>query len=198
MKKTKTPSIFTDREEPMVTRGSFTRTPAVLPLPGLGRMEFLSSLLVKAPPTVFDNDAMAVVLRVLWKNHVQKYFILDLVLFIAFFILWIVLVDVNSSGSESVSASAKLGVAMAVFILNSVFAAKEMVQSGYGRRPGYIRSKWNLVDLLSIGCVWYYTVTACFIDRVEPGREPLAVITSLVRNCKHFVTCPGLAWLGLT
>jgi len=62
----KTPSSVTEREAPVASRGYFVRTPAVLPLPGLGTVDFLSSLLVKAPPTVFDNDAMAVVLRVLW------------------------------------------------------------------------------------------------------------------------------------
>lgn len=39
--------------------GNVARTPAVLPLPGLGTMEFLSALVGNAPAEAFDNDAMA-------------------------------------------------------------------------------------------------------------------------------------------
>ena len=197
-KKGKTPSIFTDREEPLVTRGSFTRTPAVLPLPGMGRMDFLSSLLVNAPPTVFDNDAMAVVLRVLWKNHIQKYFIFDLILYITFFILWIVLVDFNSARSEPVSLFSVQLVASAVFIFNALFAVKELVQSDFGRRPGYITSMWNLVDLISIGCVFYYTVTACLIEEevLTVVSDPLAVVTSLLLTVKFISYLRGISDTG--
>ena len=177
----KTPSIFTDREEPLVSKGTFMRTPAILPLPGLGRMEFLSCLLVRAPPTVFDNNAMAAVLRILWKNHIQKYFILDLLLYLAFFILWVVLVDTIFSGDSSARSGAfKLSVASIVFCLNSLFAVKELIQSDFGRRPGYITSKWNIIDLLCIVCVWWYILSTCFVGWLEDGSEPLAVITSLL------------------
>lgn len=195
----KTPSIFTEREEPKISRGSFTRTPAVLPLPGMGRMDFLSSLLVNAPPTVFDNDAMAVVLRVLWKNHIQKYFIFDLVLYITFFILWIVLIDFNSARSEPVSQISVQIVSAVVFILNALFAVKELVQSDFGRRPGYITSIWNLVDLLSIGCVFYYTTTACFVqvDALTVVSDPLAVVTSLLLTVKLISYLRGISDTGM-
>ena len=198
VKRIKTPSIFTDKEEPKVTRGSFTRTPAVLPLPGLGRMDFLSSLLVNAPPTVFDNDAMAVVLRVLWKNHIQKYFILDLIFYITFFILWIVLVDFSSARSEPVSQTSIQVVASVVFAFNSLFAVKELVQSDFGRRPGYITSIWNLVDLLSICCVFYYTTTACFLqmDSLTVISDPLAVVTSLLLTVKLISYLRGISDTG--
>jgi len=203
----KTPSSVTEREAPVASRGYFVRTPAVLPLPGLGTVDFLSSLLVKAPPTVFDNDAMAVVLRVLWnvcrsqtfgsllflsvfnrshhlfagcfQNHIKKYFILDLSLYIIFFVLWIFIVDRKTSSPDATDSTV-IGAAAVVFLLNSLFAVKELVQSDYGRRSRYITSLWNIIDLLSIACVWYYTATACFINQLKSGREPLAVITSLL------------------
>lgn len=172
-----------DKEAPVVTCGSVMRTPAVLPLPNLGSMQFLSSLIFKAPPTVFDNDAMAVVLRVLWKNHIQKYFILDLILYLIFFSLWIVLVDSKSSGTDARSAAFEMAIAITVFALNTLFALKELVQSDWGRRPGYMHSKWNVIDLLSIGCVWYYVVAGCFLSNfteLQSALDPLAVITSLL------------------
>ena len=171
----------------MISRGHVMRTPAVLPLPGLGSMQFLSSLLDKAPATVFDNDAMAVVLRVLWKTEVRKYFILDLTLYVVFYILWILLVDAKSAQSDETSASYTLGVAVAVFSLSILFAVKELVQSDYGRRPEYLRSIWNIIDLLSIGCVWFYIVAGCFVDAWREGLEPLAVVTSLLLTAVSFM-----------
>lgn len=188
-----------DKEEPTVTAGSVMRTPAVLPLPGLGSMQFLSSLLVKAPPTVFDNDAMALILRVLWKNHIQKYFIFDLILYIIFFCCWIVLVDAKASGPNSKGVEFELGIGISVFVLNAVFAAKEMVQSDWGRRPGYIKSKWNIIDLLSIGCVWYYVVAGCFLadlSELQTALDPLAVITSLLLTAKLIAYLRGISDTG--
>lgn len=180
------PSLFTESEEPL-SRGTTFRTPAVLPLPGLGRMQFLSFLLVKAPPTVFDNDAMAIVLRVLWRDHIRKWFILDFTLYAIFYVSWILLVDsisVNSLDSGLSSEDRKLYVlivAVTTFTLNTLFALKELVQSDYGRRSGYIKSTWNQIDLLSIVCVWLVsstvTVSAGFF---ESARGPLAVITTLL------------------
>jgi hypothetical protein len=172
-------------EDTMITSGSVIRTPAVLPLPGLGSMQFLSSLLVKAPPTVFDNEAMALVLRVLWKNHIQKYFILDLTLYLIFFSLWIILVDSKSSASNQNprADTFQMAISIAVFSLNSLFALKELVQSDWGRRQGYICSKWNIIDLLCIGCVWYYVIAGSFLMDVadlQSALDPLAVITSLL------------------
>jgi hypothetical protein len=63
------------------------RVPAVLPLPGLGSLKFLSSLLYKVPPTAFDNDAMGLVLRVMWVHYIKKYFLFDLILYLFYFAL---------------------------------------------------------------------------------------------------------------
>ena len=43
-------------------KGRLFRTPAVLPLPGLGKMRFLGALIDNTPPSVVDNDAMGLVL----------------------------------------------------------------------------------------------------------------------------------------
>jgi hypothetical protein len=178
--KGKLPMRSMERVESVVSRGHVVRTPAVLPLPGLGSMRFLSSLLAKAPATVFDNDAMAVVLRVLWKTEIQKYFILDLIVYAVFFTLWILLVDAKSSQTDAAGASFTLGIAITVLILNTAFAVKELVQSDYGRRAEYIRSIWNIIDLLSIGCVSSYIVAGFWVDESRAGLEPLAVVTSLL------------------
>lgn len=176
-----TPSISTDREKSLLQTGSFVRVPAVLPLPGLGRMQFLSSLLFKAPPTAFDNNAMAVVLRILWKNHIQKYFILDFIIYMLFYILWIVLVDISLSVDSDIrTGTFKMAIAILTFLLNVLFATKEMIQSDFGRQPQYLNSKWNIVDLLSMGCVWCYIIATCFLGSLSSGWQPLAVVTSLL------------------
>jgi hypothetical protein len=66
----------------VITRRGTMRTPAVLPIPGLGDMGFLRSLLVHAPTEAFNNDAIALALRVLWEDHIRKYFYLDCVVFL--------------------------------------------------------------------------------------------------------------------
>ncbi|CAB9511665.1 WD domain, G-beta repeat [Seminavis robusta] len=191
--------LTNEKAEGVISRGTVMRIPAVLPLPGLGTMQFLSSLIEKAPPTVFDNDAIAIVLRVLWKNHIQKYFILDLITYTTFFVLWIVLVDKKSGTTEEENEGTAMGtmaVAISVLILNTLFAVKELVQSDYGRRPGYIRSVWNIVDLLAISCVWYYVVVGCFIDELSPGLEPLAVVTSLLLTVRLVAYLRGISDTG--
>lgn len=180
-------SLFTDMEE-NITKGCSLRTPAVLPLPGLGRMDFLQKLLVNAPPTVFDNLSMAVVLRVLWKDHIRKWFVLDFTLYAIFYVLWILLVDATSTTilASSLGMSAEdrklyvLIVSAFTLVFNTLFAIKELVQSDYGRRRGYIKSAWNVIDLLSIACVAFYAVAVGFLDYFEHEREPLAVITTLL------------------
>lgn len=116
--------------------GTLTKTAAVLPFPGLGTMSFLSALVSKAPATAFDNEAMALVLRVMWQNHIRKYFIIDTIFFFSYFFLWIFLIDSRSSATvnpSSASMSEKI-VAITILALNTLFFVKEVVQSDLGRR----------------------------------------------------------------
>jgi hypothetical protein len=154
----------------------------VLPLPNLGTMKFLSALLLKAPPTVFDNEAMGLVLRVMWQNHIRKYFIVDTIIFLLYFILWIILVDSTSASStelSSVSVPQRV-VAVIIMVLNSVYTAKELIQSDLGRRSGYFWSLYNYVDILSIIFVYAYTIPAGLRGGVGEGLVPLAVLTTLL------------------
>lgn len=154
----------------------------MLPLPNLGSMKFLSALLLKAPPTAFDNEAMGLVLRVMWQNHIRKYFIVDTIIFLLYFILWIVLVDSTSASStelSSVSVPQRV-VAVIIMVLNSVYAAKELIQSDLGRRSGYFWSLYNYVDILSIIFVYAYTIPAGLRGGIGEGLVPLAVLTTLL------------------
>lgn len=154
-----------------------TRTPAVLPLPFLGTMEFLSSIIVKLPATAFNNEAMALVLRVMWRRHIRRYFFIDAIVFIIFACLWILLIERTSSttSTSTVLDRRERVVCVLVIVMNSLFAAKEAIQSDFGRRPGYLRSVWNLVDLLSIPCVYIYGLITLLSSDVVPELVPLAV-----------------------
>ena len=163
-----------------------TRTPAVLPLPGLGTMDFLSSLVLKAPATAFENESMALVLRVMWHNHIKKYFIIDTILFLAYFILWIVLVDAMTTSetekfpADSNSRGVERIVAIVTMTLNSVYGVKELVQSDLGRRSGYFLSMYNFVDISSILFVYVYGISTFVRKTLAESLVPLAVLTTLL------------------
>jgi hypothetical protein len=155
--------------------------------PGLGEMDFLASLLANAPPRVFDNDAMAVVLRIMWRDHIRKFFLLDTFLFLVYFAFWIVLVELTASSPTALSYVGEtkvMAITLGALTLNSLFAAKELIQSRYGRRTEYFNSVWNVVDLISIGCV--YVFIGGIMIQVEGYDDmiPLAVVTSLLLTVK--------------
>jgi hypothetical protein len=64
-------------------------------------MKFLAALIDKMPPSVFDKDAMGLVLRVMWKDHIRFFFLADVVLIIVLYALWIVYLDWTASTAES-------------------------------------------------------------------------------------------------
>jgi hypothetical protein len=163
----------------------------VLPLPGLGEMKFLAALIDKMPPSVFDNDAMGLVLRVMWKDHIRFFFLADVVLFLVLYALWIVYVDWTASTAESSSgmtASENI-VALALLVVNSIFGLKEIIQSDMFRRRSYFKSPWNFVDLLSIALVYAYIFTIFAIGGAENRLVPLVVFATL------FLTLKLLAYL---
>jgi len=163
------------------------RTPAVLPLPGLGSSKFLSSLLNGAPPTVFDNAAMGIVLHVMWEQFIRPYFLFDLSIFLLYYLLWTVVVDWTSSTTSASSDSLsgiKKATPMCLIVLNTVFAVKEIIQSNFGRSKGYYRSIWNAVDVLSIVMVYIYAGSTLFQGGFGSGNVPLAVFTTLLLTLK--------------
>ena len=169
----------------LVTKGGTVRSPAVLPLPGLGEMDFLSCLLNHAPQQAFDNEALAVVLRVLWRKHIRKYYYFDCGLFLMFYISWVILVEtVEDSKATVMQFDTPYDVKSLVFIvvaLNGVFNAKELVEGRYGRRRAYWRSLWNIFDVVSLICVYAYTGIIIFIGE---SWLPLAVLTTLLMTVK--------------
>lgn len=179
-----------------IPRGGSFRTPAVLPLPGLGDMDFLASLLASAPPDVFDNDAMALVLRVLWKSYIRQYFYLDFCLFLVFYICWIILVEtgIASGGPTELPdpSTATISV-LAVFAFNTIFAAKELVESRYGRRTMYFRSLWNIFDVVAIAAVYAYATKALLTG---DSLVHLAVCTTLFLTVKLLSYLRGFSATG--
>ena len=169
------------------SKGFVYRTPAVLPLPGLGTAKFLSSLLNRAPPTVFDNAAMGLVLHIMWEHFIRPYFLLDLFFFLLYYIFWTVFVDLTSSTTSSTSDSDGIlgyAVLIGLVVLNTVFAMKEIIQSNYGRRRGYFLSLWNVVDVVSILLVYCYVILTSIQGGIGTGNVPLAVFTTLLLAMK--------------
>ena len=171
--------------------------PAVLPLPGLGDMDFLSSLLASCPPAVFDNPSMALVLRVLWTNHIRKFFLLDVILFLLFYGSWVVLVELSTSSAMQIGdASVEGGFTLAVLVLNSVYGVKELVESRYGRRLSYFRSVWNLVDMSVVLAVYAYLAELVFRGFESSRVTPWAVVASLLLTVKLLAYLRGFSETG--
>jgi hypothetical protein len=129
--------------------------PAVLPLPGLGSYSFLKALTVECPPSVFDNDTMALVLRIMWKQHIRSFFLVDFMLFILFLCLWLIYSEFSTS-SSTYSDAWMYSIGCALLALNFMFTIKEFVQSDIGRELDYFRSMWNLIDGLALLSVYIY------------------------------------------
>ena len=168
-------------------RGGMSRTPAVLPLPGLGAMDFLASLLTNAPADVFDNNAMALVLKILWKYHIKFFFCLDFVVFLTHYCSWIALVELVASSGPPVKfqlGSSETILGLAVSALNTIFASKEVAQSRVGRRGVYWRSLWNYFDILAVCCIYVYVADILFAIFPGDGHIPLGVLTTIILTVK--------------
>lgn len=165
-------------------------TPAVLPMPDLGTRHFLASLINSATPAAFDNEAMGLVVRVMWNDFIRQYFLVDLSLFFTFFLLWTVLVDMTSSttASSSDSRGGFLGtesiVGVTVCVLNTGFAIKETIQAKFFKSRAYYTSVWNTVDILSIFLVYGYVGSTSWRGGPGSGNVPLAVLTTLLLTVK--------------
>lgn len=179
-----------------ITLSGVSLTPAVLPLPGLGDLRFLSCLLMKAPPQAFDNDAMALVLKVVWRSHVRKYFVMDLCLFGTFYACWIAFLELSYSSLDSpYQKEMAWALSVAVVTINSLFFAKELVHSGFGMRERYFSSMWNTTSLLSIGCVYGYLLATIYGATVQ-SLVPLAVIATLLLTLKLISYLRGFSDTG--
>ena len=175
-------------------------TPAVLPLPGLGDMEFLSALLWKADPDAFDNAAMGIVLRVLWTDHIRIFFFMDFFLCMAFYGCWVALVEANvrlDSWGESIERPTK-GLAIVVLLLNTAYGAKEIVEARLGRRSGYFRNFWNIADIISIVFVYAFVAYQLLPGYSQRILIPLAVATTFAMTIKiisYLRGFDGTGWL---
>jgi hypothetical protein len=117
--------------------------PAVLPLPGLGTLDFLSALLAmpNIGSEVFDNDAMGLVLTVLWNAGIKHYFFVDFILNIVFSSCWINFVDRSASSTSIVSNDANMVTILAwsVILINIIFTVEQGVRF-FTRRGHFFRS----------------------------------------------------------
>ena len=115
--------------------------PAVLPLPGLGTLDFLSALISHTGPDVFDNDAMGLVLVVMWNAGVRYYFLIDFSINVLFCIVWVLFVDRSSSNTADASNPVLFVTSLAwtVLILNIIFIIEQIIRL-IGRRGGRFRS----------------------------------------------------------
>ena len=127
---------FTNTED---NRDEVVLIPAVLPLPGLGTLEFLSALTSKMGPNVFDNDAMGLVLRVMWESGIKQYFWLDFTLHVAFFICWVFLVDRTALSTTIISkpkTSGTIPLLCFACLLNCFFSFEQILRH-LGRSSHY-------------------------------------------------------------
>jgi hypothetical protein len=74
--------------------------------------------------------------------------------------------------------------AIAMLVLNTMYAVKEVFQSGFGRRLAYFKSLWNVVDFVSIALVYSYSISTMARGATGTGIVPLAVITTLLLTLK--------------
>lgn len=178
--------------------GGSIRTPAVLPLPGLGNMSLLANLLVSSPAEVFDNDAMALVLRVLWKHYIRRYYYFDFCVFVTYYLCWIALVEtatiISPSGPILMKDVSVLTILIpAVLLFNTLFAVKETVEGIYGMRLMYWRSMWNACDWMGIVAVYSYTINLLYTGN---HLVPLAVFTTLCLTIKVLSYLRGFSSTG--
>jgi len=172
---------FTRSEE---NRDEVILVPAVLPLPGLGTLQFLSALTSNMGPNIFDNDAMGLVLRVMWESGIQYYFWLDFTLHVVFFICWVFLVDRTSISTSQFMDPTAWGTSLLPWLvlgLNSFFCFEQTVRYiGSGRQ--FFRSWWHFVDLACIVLVYIYDIPVILNNKYTnaiAGNVTLAVITTL-------------------
>lgn len=115
--------------------------PAVLPLPGLGTLDFLSALISHTGPDVFDNDAMGLVLVVMWNAGVRRYFLIDFYINVAFCIVWVFFVDHSSSNTVNPENPvwAVTVLCWGTLVLNFVFMIEQVIRI-VGRQGKRFRS----------------------------------------------------------
>lgn len=111
--------------------------PAVLPLPGLGTLDFLSALLSIPDRNVFDSDAMGLVLLVLWKAGIKQFFLIDFFLNSCFCVAWVLFVDTTASSTAKSSNSTVQVTALAwiILTLNGIFIGEQSLR--FLRRRGH-------------------------------------------------------------
>lgn len=175
-------------------------TPAVLPLPGLGDMEFLSALLLNASADVFANAAMGLVLRVLWTDHIRIFFYMDFFVCICFYVCWVALVEsiVRSDSWGDGTDAPTQGLAIVAIMLNTLFGVKEMVEARLGRRSSYFKNFWNAADILSLVFVYAFVAYELLPGDSEEILIPLAVATTLTLTVKvisYLRGFEGTGWL---
>jgi hypothetical protein len=108
----------------------------------------------------------------MWRYHIKKFFILDMIAYLIFFALWVVLIDKDAAESERVIAVVLIG-------LNSLYLCRELWQSDFCRHVGYFSSGWNQIDLACIGGVYGYSIPVAMNGKNVPDLVPLAVVTTL-------------------
>jgi len=187
---------FTSIEQ---NRDEVLLVPAILPLPGLGTLRFLSALTSNMGPKVFDNDAMGVVLRVMWESGIKRYFWLDFTLHVAFFICWVYLVDRTASSTATIANPTSWGAPLLPWLvlgLNSFFCIEQTVRYiGSGRQ--IFRSLWHFVDLICIILVYIYTILIILNDQeTGHGSVTLAVITTLTLTMRFVSLLRGFDRTG--
>ena len=111
-------------------KGQEILVPAVLPLPGLGTLDFLSALITHTGPDVFDNDAMGLVLVVMWNAGGRRYFLIDFIGNVAFSIVWVFFVDHSSSNTASENNNALIGTFLGwtVLAFNLIFLIEQIIR----------------------------------------------------------------------
>mmetsp|Transcript_28543 Transcript_28543/g.53678 ORF Transcript_28543/g.53678 Transcript_28543/m.53678 type:complete len:117 (+) Transcript_28543:146-496(+) len=100
-----------------------------------------------------------------------------MVVYLAFFTLWVFLIDNRVSKYDT-------AIAIVLLILNSINFAREIWQSNFGRHLGYFSSGWNQIDLASIAGVYAYSVLFATSKGNASDHVPLAVITTLLLTMK--------------
>jgi len=187
-------SFKSSKQKQKQNKNEITLIPAVLPLPGLGTLDFLSALITNTGADVFDNDAMGLVLLVLWNSGISNYFMVDFVLNSIFFILWIIFLDFSASTTISSSEidTTTLGLAWAIVGLNTIFVGEQVLRF-MTRMDNFVRSGWRYIETVSIMLVYLYTMLVVY---GKEGYVALAVFTTIGLTAKFISFLRGFERTG--
>ena len=120
-----------------------------------------------ASDEVVVQDAIRTLLTRKWKKYAQKFFLLQLAVYLGLLVCLIFFFEVENNGIMYVLGSICI-------ILNSIFLAYEVFQVII-QRLSYFKDFWNWIDFIRIALVYFCIITERS-ENYKVGEETLAIM----------------------